>query len=144
MLGLAAFKRDQSGSAAVEFALLIPTMVLLIFAIVHLGMLAYSQVGMHWAVEEASRCAVVTEQYTSSPSGDPVVSCSTIALTQTYAGGLLHAPLASPSFTASLDSTHKCKQVVGSGNYTISIWTINLTVPVSATGCYPTTQTSWS
>lgn len=144
MRKVTAYGDDDGGAAAVEFALLIPGMVLLIFAIVHLSVMAYSQVSLHWAVQQASRCAVVTEQYSASPAGDAAVSCSTIALTQSYASGVFKAPLATPSFTASLDSAHSCKKVVGSGNYTIQIWTINLTTPISATACYPTTQTSWS
>jgi Flp pilus assembly protein TadG len=139
-----AFHTDQRGSAAVEFSLVIPGMVLLIFAILHMGAMVYSEVRLHWAVEQASRCAVVTEQYTSSPTGDSAVSCSSIALTQSYASGLFSAPLSSPSFTASLNSTNSCKQVSGSGSYSIRIWGINLNVPLTAQACYPTTVTSWS
>jgi Flp pilus assembly protein TadG len=142
--GVRTFHRDEGGSAAVEFVLLIPGMVLLIFAIVQTGLLVYSEVSLHWTVEQASRCAVVSEEYTTPPAGDAAVSCTTIANTQTYAGSVFNAPVAARSFVARLDSTNSCKEVTASATYYIQIWMVNWRVPLTAKACYPTVAPSWS
>jgi Flp pilus assembly protein TadG len=140
---------DQRGAAAVQFALLIPAMVLLVFAIVNMGQMAFAEVSMHWAVQQAARCSVIAEQYTTPPSGDPAVSCTTIARTQAYAAALYKPSLSSLAFTATLNSTNSangnyCKQLVGQGNYSVRIMWVGFTVPIKATSCYPTLVTSWS
>ena len=52
--------RDQRGATALEFALLAPVFVLLIFGIIGIGMLFWTQVGLQHGVQMAARCASVT------------------------------------------------------------------------------------
>jgi Flp pilus assembly protein TadG len=146
-LEVRSFRGEERGAAAVQFALLIPAMVLIVFAIVQMGQMAYAEVAMHWAVQQASRCSVIAEQYTTPPAGDPAVSCTTEAKTQTYAAALFKPSLSSLSFVANLDQTNSpnnCKKLVGQGNYSVQIMWVSFTVPIKATSCYPTLVTTWS
>lgn len=61
--------RDQRGATALEFALLAPVFVLLIFGIIALGMLFWTQVGLQHGVQMAARCASVNTVL--CPGSDP-------------------------------------------------------------------------
>ena len=61
--------RDQRGATALEFALLAPVFVLLIFGIIALGMLFWTQVGLQHGVQMAARCASVNTVL--CPNNDP-------------------------------------------------------------------------
>jgi len=60
-------RRDQDGAAAVEFALLAPIVLLLVFAIIQYGLYFWADQGGSDAARDAARLAAV---------GDPI-SCST-------------------------------------------------------------------
>lgn len=51
--------QDQRGASALEFALLAPVFFLLMFGIIALGMLFWTQVGLQHGVQMAARCASV-------------------------------------------------------------------------------------
>jgi Flp pilus assembly protein TadG len=51
--------RDQRGATALEFALLAPLFFLLIFGIIGIGMVFWTQVGLQHGVQMAARCASV-------------------------------------------------------------------------------------
>jgi Flp pilus assembly protein TadG len=61
--------RDRHGATALEFALLAPVFVLLIFGIIALGMLFWTQVGLQHGVQMAARCASVNTVL--CPNSDP-------------------------------------------------------------------------
>ena len=50
---------DRQGATAVEFSLILPALLLLLFGIVEFGRLLWTQSALHFAVEEAARCATV-------------------------------------------------------------------------------------
>ena len=50
---------DRQGATAVEFSLILPALLLLLFGIVEFGRLLWTQSALHFAVEEAARCAAV-------------------------------------------------------------------------------------
>jgi Flp pilus assembly protein TadG len=50
---------DRRGATAVEFSLILPALLLLLFGIVEFGRLLWTQSALHFAVEEAARCATV-------------------------------------------------------------------------------------
>ena len=62
--------RDQRGATALEFALLAPVFFALVFGIIALGMLFWTQVGLQHGAEMAARCASVNTALcpTSNPS----------------------------------------------------------------------------
>ena len=51
--------RDERGATALEFAILAPVFFLLIFGIIALGMLFWTQVGLQHGAEMAARCASI-------------------------------------------------------------------------------------
>lgn len=52
-------KRDESGAAAVEFAILMPLLFILIFGIIEFGFAFYAQQGANAGVREGARKAAV-------------------------------------------------------------------------------------
>lgn len=143
-----AFHRQDSGSSAVEFALVIPGVALVVLAVFHMCFLAYATSSLHWTVEQAARCSVISKNYTSAPSGDTSAGCQTKALTKSYAVSIYKGPylgLSTSSFTATEDSTCGGRKVTGSGTYSIPTGFVNISVPISAQACFPTTVTgTWT
>lgn len=57
---------DRSGAQAVEFALVAPTLVLLIFGGMEFGRLLWVQSALHYSVEQAARCGALGSCTTST------------------------------------------------------------------------------
>lgn len=145
---LNAFHSQDSGSSAAEFALVIPAVALLVMAIFHLSFVAYAASTLHWTVEQAARCAVISMNYSTAPVGDASAGCQTKALTKSYAASLYNGPylgISTSSFTVTEDSGCGGRKVAGSGTYSIRTGFVNINVPVSAQACFPTTVTgTWT
>jgi Flp pilus assembly protein TadG len=134
--------RQDRGSSAVEFALVLPAVAILLFAIINLCYLVYAAAGLHWAVEQAARCAAISQKNTG-------LSCQTKSQTQTYASAIYRGPAISPTFTAVEDTTNSnapCRKVSGSGSYLLRFGVMNLSVPLDAKACFPEANTgvAWS
>jgi Flp pilus assembly protein TadG len=54
------WRRHQSGSAAVEFAMVIPAFICLIVGSLYATMMISTLASLHYAVEQGARCASVT------------------------------------------------------------------------------------
>ena len=52
--------KAREGTTAVEFALIAPALFMILFGAVEFGRLLWTQAALHFAVEEAARCASVT------------------------------------------------------------------------------------
>ena len=65
---------DRSGASALEFGLLLPVFVPIMFGIIQLGQVFWTQTALQHAVEMAARCATIN-----------ATACSSTGLTQTYA-----------------------------------------------------------
>jgi Flp pilus assembly protein TadG len=149
MSGRSDYALGEQGAAAVEFALIIPVATMVLFAIFHLCFVTYATNSLHWAVEQAARCASIGQQNTG-------VACSTSTTTgpserdvQNYAAALYNGPLANVQFVASEvtdTTTGYCRQVAGTGNYRIVVAFVNVNVPISAKSCFPETNAgpAWS
>ena len=70
-------ENDESGAAAVEFALLFPMFLMVIIGGMGLSMLGYSAAGLQFAAQGAARCASIN-----------TTICSSITNTQVYACGI--------------------------------------------------------
>jgi Flp pilus assembly protein TadG len=118
---------DQRGATALEFALLAPVFFALVFGIIALGMLFWTQVGLQHGAEMAARCASVNTAL--CPNNSP----STIT---TYAAQqALGLTLPASTFTY---TTPACGNQV-SASYTFqfpSILNIN-SVTLTAQSCFP-------
>jgi Flp pilus assembly protein TadG len=118
---------DESGATALEFALLAPVFFMLVFGIVALGMLFWTQVGLQHGVEMAARCASVNTVL--CPYNNPA------AITNYAMQQALGLSLPPSTFTY---STPACGNQV-SGSYTFQFPTIlNLSpLTVTAQSCFP-------
>jgi Flp pilus assembly protein TadG len=114
------------GTTAIEFALLAPALFLILFGAIEFGRLLWTQAALHFAVEEAARCASVT----------PAV-CGTANQIATYAAGTV-SPLsiASSTFTA---TTPSCgHQVSASFSYQFVVTGLfPFTPTLTAQACFP-------
>lgn len=61
-----AFLRDRGGSAAIEFAIVGNVFLMFLFAIAYLAIFLWHAANLDWAVEAASRVAVVNSSATQS------------------------------------------------------------------------------
>ncbi len=124
MRSIAGFMRRSGGTTAVEFALVLPCFLALTVGTVNACIALYANSALHFAVDDAARCMSVKTNV-----------CDNAADTQTYAAGNYNGPAISPSFVA---TTTSCgNQVTGTVTYQLNAIVTNLSVPLSATACYP-------
>jgi Flp pilus assembly protein TadG len=115
--------RSDSGNAAVEFALVLPALAMLIVGGLYVGLLVYSAAGLHYAVEQAARCYSVN-----------ISQCNSASATQTYALNNYYG-VSSPTFTA---STPSCgHQVSATLAFVLNAAVASWNVPLTATACFP-------
>ena len=124
MRGILQYVRDQSGAGAAEFALVLIPFVAMVFGIIGLSLMFYSNQLLHYAVEDAARCASVK-----------TTICTNATTTQAYALSHFGAPGLSPTFVASKPACGN--KVVGTATYPLNAGLVNISVPLSATACYP-------
>ena len=116
----------RRGVTALEFAIVAPTFILLLFAAMGFGLVLYSRSTLQLAVEQAARCAAVDK-----------TQCGNAQAIQTYAAGrvpVINVPAS--SFTA---TTAACGQKVSAS------WVLTLPLPpplsssftVTASSCHP-------
>jgi Flp pilus assembly protein TadG len=137
-----AWLSDEGGASAVEFALVLTPMVLLLFGVMHLCLLVYSAVQLNYAAEATARCLVTSANSTSSSA-----TCATTTAAQTYFKALYHGTTATPTFVT-MDETQTCNtastldsayQVVATANYVINAGVASKTVALTARACFPHT-----
>jgi Flp pilus assembly protein TadG len=117
--------RNQQGTTAVEFAIIAPVFIMLVFGTIGLCFALFLVGSLHFAVEDGARCASVKSAICSDTD-------TTVAYTQSrYLG-----PNVSPTFTPNLNAA--CgKSVTGSVNYSMNVGFRTFVIPISATACYP-------
>jgi hypothetical protein len=117
----AAIRND--GTTAVEFALILQVFLGLTIGGLYLCSILFSFVGMHYAVDRAARCYAVETTQCGSAS-------ATLSYAQAHYNGM-----GRPIFSA---STPLCGYQV-SASMTIDMPAVisNLSVPLTATACFP-------
>jgi len=122
---LRSISRNQQGTTAVEFAIIAPVFILLVFGMIGVSFALFLVGSLHFAVEDGARCASVKADI-----------CSDAATTVAYTQNRYLGPDASPTFTPNLNAA--CgKSVTGSVNYSMNVGFRTFVVPISATACYP-------
>ncbi len=121
---IARFRRENAGATAVEFAIILPCFLALTFGTINLCVALYANTALHFAADDAARCESVK-----------TTICDSAADTQTYAVNHYNGPNISPSFTA---TTASCgNQVTGTATFQLNAILTNLSIPLSATSCFP-------
>jgi len=119
---------DQRGSTAVEFALVAPVFIVLVVGILYMCIGLFTVGSLHYAVEEGARCWAVKSTV-----------CTDAATTVAYTNSRYFGPGTSPNFVP--DSTGGCGRSVSADlNYVMNLGLTRITVPITATACYPPTN----
>ncbi len=66
------FKRNVSGQSLVEFALVLPMLLMMFFGIFEFGRFYYTKLTLQHAVREATRFAVTGNTLTDPETGEPI------------------------------------------------------------------------
>jgi Flp pilus assembly protein TadG len=115
---------NDRGTSVVEFALVAPALVMVLVGGLGLCLMLFAIGSMHYAVEDAARCA----------AEKPTV-CSDASSAIAYARSRYAGILATPVFTY---ATAACgHQVSASITYTFDLGMYRRSVPLSATSCFP-------
>ena len=123
--------QNGGGVTAIEFALLLPFFVILIFGIIGFGQVLFFQTALQHAVTEAARCATISSQAGSTPDCSSAANIETYAATQAY--GLA---IASNKFTTSNPSGFNC--VAANYPYALAIPLMPaFSLTLAAKSCYP-------
>ena len=115
--------RDDRGTAAVEFALVAPLFIGLVVGTFYLCLCLFLTGSLHYAVEQAARCASVN-----------TATCSNSASIVAYAQNHYFGPGGSPSFSYAAAACGS--SVSASMNYVLDFGLRRFTIPVSATACF--------
>lgn len=102
MSKLAFLRRDQRGAAAIEFAIAVPVLVLMIYGIFRLGLLFQANAGMQHALGEGARYATIYP----TPSDSQIQSRMTDKLFGNGYGAFTVAPPASSTGYKTLTVTY--------------------------------------
>jgi Flp pilus assembly protein TadG len=115
---------NDRGTSAVEFALIAPALIMLLVGGLSLCLMLFAVGSMHYAVEDAARCA----------SAKPTV-CSDGPSAIAFAKSRYKGILATPAFTY---ATAACgHQVSASVTYSFDVGIYRWPVSLSATSCFP-------
>jgi Flp pilus assembly protein TadG len=117
------YAADRGGASAVEFALVLPVFITLLVGGICGANLAFTVNSLHYAVEEAARCASIK-----------TLVCTNAATTQAYAQSKYMAGGAATFAYAPTGCGHT---VTGTTVFPFSIATATVDVPVSAAACFP-------
>lgn len=117
---------DRGGAAMVEFAVLLPVFLSLIFGVIQCGEMFWTQTAMQHAVEMAARCATIN-----------ATTCGSTSETQTYAATQAYG-LSLPSGTFTASSAACGNEVVGSYTFPFVAPWFPATISLTAQSCYPT------
>ena len=120
-----AYLRDCRGTTAVEFAIVGPVLVMLIIGVFYVGLLLFSLGSMHFAVEDAARCASVKTAVCTSHT-----TTEAYALDQFFASSVL-----TPTFVSTNASCGH--RVTATASFDLNIGTDGFTVPLTAAACFP-------
>lgn len=120
-----ALLRDRGGAGAVEFALVLPAVLMVIVGGINLCMVSYTLAGLHFATEAAARCASLDS-----------TTCGTSAGVDSYAKTrFINASGQTAAFT--LTSSTCGSAVTGTVTYRLNIGIKTVDLPLRADSCAP-------
>ena len=125
----------RRGAAAIEYAVVLPVLLIFVLGIMDTGRLLWAYVTIYRATEVAARCAIIAAAVPTA------VNCTTSAKTQTYAvAAAWGLTIGAAAFTV---SNPACGMQVHASytfdSYIFSFAAPSKTIPLTATVCYPFT-----
>jgi Flp pilus assembly protein TadG len=118
------FLRSDLGATAAEFALILPLLTLVTIGSINLGVMMYTVTSLHYAVEDAARCATVQAPVCTASGKTPV----TYAATRYKGIGAATFRLTKPS----------CGNLMtGTVAYIFQAGLVSMSVPMTAKACRP-------
>ncbi|HEY5107754.1 MAG TPA: TadE/TadG family type IV pilus assembly protein [Caulobacteraceae bacterium] len=139
---LRAMLGDTKGATAVEFALVIGPLVLVLFGIIEFGRMIWTNNALQETAIDAARCAGILES--SCASGGAYSSANTATYAQTVAQGW---GIAVPTSAVTSTASTTCAGVAGFSQVTINytfqtvvpmvLTSMSGGVPLTATACFP-------
>ncbi len=118
---------DRSGASALEFGILLPVFVPLVFGIIQFGQMFWTQTALQHAVEMAARCASINSTTCGSPS-----------LTQTYAATQAYGlTFPTGTFVATVPACGNQVNAAYTFPFVVAAWFPAATINLSARSCYP-------
>jgi Flp pilus assembly protein TadG len=141
---LTGYLRSEHGASTVEFVLVLPILLLIVFGMIQFGMLLYTAAQLHWTVEDAARCASVR---LDCRVGGVSTGLVTRASVETYARSR-YSGLAPGTFiyddtlaTGTCGKTpagvNNGKRVSATADFNFNVGVFATTVPLNATACFP-------
>ena len=117
--------KDDRGAAAVEMGFLLPIFLLMLYGIVQLGLMLWTQASLYHGAQMAARCAALQQS-----------ACSSTALTQQYAADQSYG--LHPDASTFTISTQTCGiQVAAAYSYQpFSALMSSLSIALSARACF--------
>ena len=119
-------RSGERGEAAVEFSLVAPMIILMLFGIFEFGRALWTQSMLDFAVEQASRCASINS-----------TSCGSAGAIETYASGQT-SPLNIPASTFVATTTTCGNKVTASYPFTfVSPHLLPYAITLTSQSCFP-------
>jgi Flp pilus assembly protein TadG len=119
------------GVTAVEFALLLPFFVTLLFGIIQFGQVLFFQAALQHAVIEAARCATIYASGTETPNCSSPTLIASYAATQAYG-----FKVASSVFSATSPTGYHCVDALYPYNFSVPFMNA-FALTLTAKSCYP-------
>jgi Flp pilus assembly protein TadG len=120
-----AFRRDSRGTAAIEFAMVIPAFIMLIVGGFYAAGFYFAATSMQYAIDAGARCASIN-----------TATCPDTTSTLNYVKAhFAAASEVTPTFTASVATCGH--NVTGSVTYVLDTGLQTINIPISASACYP-------
>jgi hypothetical protein len=117
--------RERGGAAAVEFAMTVPILLTVMLGIFEFGRMLWAQNALHYAVEQAARCATID-----------VATCGNPGDTQTYASTVSAYTFPPSAFSV---TTPSCgNQVSASYAFPFVVSLFGTGPTLTAQACFPT------
>jgi Flp pilus assembly protein TadG len=114
------------GATAVEYALILPVLLLFLLGIMDVGRLAWTQATLKYATAAAARCAAIN-----------ATACATTAQIQAYGAAHAYAmDLAASDFTVTTLTCGRSVSVSTSFGF-VTPWIAPMSVTLAADACYP-------
>jgi Flp pilus assembly protein TadG len=117
------FVACQDGVTAVEFALVLPPLIMLLIGLMSASLAVYSASSVRFAVEQAARCYSVDAAQCSSPTAAQNYA------TSSYDG------MNTPTFTASIQACGH--QVSGTVTVQLNAALVQWDIPLTSSACFP-------